>query len=247
MHDHHSREDEIHGGGNVWMKRFEKYLPEIVYGSIDGIVTTFAVVAGSAGADLSISVVLILGMANLFADGLSMSIGSYLSKKSEQDNYHKHRRVEAWEIENLPEVERKEIEEIFRAKGFEGEELKMVVNRITANKQVWLDTMMTDELGLTLENKSPFKAGVSTLMAFVVAGAIPLIVYVFAYLGSIQVDPFIFSSVITLLTFILIGYIKTYVTQAGWLRSVTETLLLGAAAATVAYLLGDFLKQILEQ
>src|SRR6187401_2845005 len=119
MHDHESHEDQLHGG-SVWMKRFEKYLPEIVYGSIDGIVTTFAVVAGSAGADLSISVILILGMANLFADGLSMSIGSYLSKKSEQDNYNKHRRVEEWEIENMPEVERKEIEHIFRGKGFEG-------------------------------------------------------------------------------------------------------------------------------
>jgi vacuolar iron transporter family protein len=244
MHGHVSHEDQLHGG-SVWMKRFEKYLPEIVYGSIDGIVTTFAVVAGSAGADLSISVVLILGMANLFADGLSMSIGSYLSKKSEQDNYQKHRRVEEWEIENMPDVERKEIEQIFREKGFEGEELKMVVNRITANKQVWLDTMMKDELGLTLENKSPFKAGLSTLLSFVVAGAIPLIVYVFAYMGSIAVDPFIFSSVVTLLTFVLIGYIKTYVTQAGWVRSISETLLLGTAAATVAYLLGDFLESLL--
>jgi VIT1/CCC1 family predicted Fe2+/Mn2+ transporter len=244
MHDHVSHEDQLHGG-SVWMKRFEKYLPEIVYGSIDGIVTTFAVVAGSAGADLSISVVLILGMANLFADGLSMSIGSYLSKKSERDNYKKHRRVEEWEIENMPDVERKEIEQIFREKGFDGEELNMVVNRITANKQVWLDTMMKDELGLTLENKSPFKAGLSTLLSFVVAGAIPLIVYVFAYMGSIVVDPFIFSSVVTLLTFVLIGYIKTYVTQAGWVRSISETLLLGTAAATVAYFLGDFLESLL--
>src|SRR5687767_9036109 len=96
-------EQHLHGQG-TWMKRVEAYLPEIVYGSIDGIVTTFAVVAGSAGADLSITVVLILGMANLIADGLSMSIGSYLSKKSEQDNYNKHLRIEAWEIENMPDV-----------------------------------------------------------------------------------------------------------------------------------------------
>ena len=239
--DHPTAEDTLHGS-TTWMRRFEKYLPEIVYGSIDGIVTTFAVVAGSAGADLSISVVLILGMANLFADGLSMSIGSYLSKKSEQDNYNKHLRVEQWEIENMPDVERKEIEDIFREKGFDGEELKMVVNRITSNKKVWLDTMMKDELGLMREDKSPFKAGLSTLIAFIVAGAIPLIVYVLTYSGSIHVDPFLFSSIITLLTFILIGYLKTYVTKAGWVRSISETLLLGTAAATVAYLLGDVLQ-----
>lgn len=238
-------EDHLHGS-NAWMKRFEKYLPELVYGSIDGIVTTFAVVAGSAGAELSTSVVLILGMANLFADGLSMSIGSYLSKKSERDNYYKHRRVEEWEIENMPEVERKEVEEIYREKGFDGEELNLVVNRITSNKKVWLETMMKDELGMTLETKSPLKAGLSTLISFVVAGAVPLIVYVLAYTGSLAVDPFIFSCVVTLLTFILIGYIKTYVTQVGWFRSISETLLLGAAAATVAYLLGDYLRKILE-
>jgi VIT1/CCC1 family predicted Fe2+/Mn2+ transporter len=228
------------------MRRFEKYLPEIVYGSIDGIVTTFAVVAGSAGAELSIAIVLILGLANLFADGLSMSIGSYLSKKSEADNYNKHLRIEAWEIEHMPVEERKEIEDIYREKGFEGAELEMVVNRITANKQVWLDTMMKDELGLTLEKKSPFKAGLSTLLAFIVAGAIPLIVYVLSYAGHVDVDPFILSSILTMLAFILIGYIKTYVTRAGMLRSIGETLLLGTAAATVAYLLGDYLRKIIE-
>src|SRR5688500_13606276 len=145
-----------HAAGN-WMLRFEKYLPEVVYGSMDGVVTTFAVVAGSAGADLSINIVLILGLSNLFADGLSMSIGSYLSKKSEQDNYNKHLRIEEWEIENMPDDEREEIIDIYKAKGFEGHELEMVVNRITSNKQVWIDTMMKDELGLSVEKKSPFR------------------------------------------------------------------------------------------
>ncbi|RAV99464.1 VIT1/CCC1 transporter family protein [Pseudochryseolinea flava] len=242
--EHQAIEDQLHGS-STWMKRFERYLPELVYGSIDGIVTTFAVVAGSAGAELSISVVLILGLANLIADGLSMSIGSYLSKKSEQDNYKKHLKIEAWEIENLPDAERKEIEDIFREKGFDGKELEMVVNRITSNKKVWLDTMMKDELGLTLESKSPFKAGLSTLVSFVIAGAIPLIVYILSYSGNTSLDPFILSSVVTALAFVLIGYIKTYVTQAGLIRSIAETLLLGAAAAAAAYFLGDYLRGII--
>src|SRR5688572_11789517 len=233
-----------HAASN-WMRRFEKYLPEIVYGSMDGIVTTFAVVAGSAGADLSINIVLILGMANLFADGLSMSIGSYLSKKSEQDNYNKHLRIEEWEIENMPDVERKEIEDIYRGKGFEGKELEMVVNRITSNKKVWLDTMMKDELGLTLEKKSPFKSGLTTLLSFVIAGAVPLVVYILVYSGNMNIDPFISSSVVTGLAFIVIAYIKTYVTRISIQRSIAETLILGAAAATVAYLLGDYLEQVL--
>lgn len=242
------KQDGHHEGWHIrgkWMQRFETYLPEVVYGSIDGIVTTFAVVAGSAGADLGINIILILGMANLFADGLSMSIGSYLSKKSEQDNYNKHLKIEAWEIEHMPEVERKEIEDIFREKGFEGKELEMVVNRITSNKTVWLDTMMKDELGLTLEKKSPFKSGLSTLLAFVIAGAVPLVVYILVYLGNLDIDPFMSSSVVTGLAFIVIAYIKTYVTRISIQRSIAETLLLGAAAATVAYLLGDYLERIL--
>jgi VIT1/CCC1 family predicted Fe2+/Mn2+ transporter len=228
-----------------WMLKFEKYLPEVVYGSMDGIVTTFAVVAGSAGADLSLNIILILGMSNLLADGLSMSIGSYLSKKSEQDSYNKHLRIEEWEIDNMPEIERQEVVDIYKAKGFEGQELEMVVNRITSNKKVWIDTMMKDELGLTLEKKSPFRAGLSTLLSFVVGGGIPLVVYVFAYAGKLGFNPFFLSSVVTLLTFILIGYIKTYVTQVGLMRSIMETLALGASAAMAAYFLGDYLEKII--
>ena len=229
-----------------WMSRFELYLPEIVYGSMDGIVTTFAVVAGSAGADFAVNIVLILGMSNLIADGLSMSIGSYLSKKSELDNYNKHLRIEEWEIENMPDVERREVTDIYKSKGFSGAELEMVVNRITSDKKVWIDTMMKDELGLTLEKKSPFKSGLSTLLSFIAAGGLPLIVYVFAYSGHLGLEPFILSSVVTLLAFLLIGYIKTYVTKIGLLRSLTETLLLGASAATAAFFLGDYLEKIIK-
>jgi VIT1/CCC1 family predicted Fe2+/Mn2+ transporter len=173
-----------------------------------------------------------------------MSIGSFLSKKSERDNYNKHLQIEKWEIEHMPEVERKEIEDIFRAKGFEGVELEIVVNRITANKQVWVDTMMKEELGLFLEKKSPLKAGLSTFASFVIAGSIPLITYLFAYWNGIGIDAFQFSCIVTALAFTLIGYVKTYVTKISLLRSVTETLLLGAAAAFVAFLVGDFLERI---
>jgi len=228
-----------------WVLRFEKYLPEIVYGSIDGIVTTFAVVAGSSGADLGINIILILGVSNLLADGLSMSIGSYLSKKSEQDNYNKHLKIEEWEIENMPKEERQEIIDIYKAKGFSGDELDIVVNRITANKKVWLDTMMKDELGLTPEKKSPLRSGLSTFVSFVVAGGLPLLVYVFAFAGTLGIDPFVLSATVTLMAFVVIGYIKTYVTHISLIRSISETMILGASAATAAYLLGHYLEKFL--
>ena len=81
-------------------------------------------------------------------------------------------------LDNLPEKERKEVEDIYIEKGFSGEELQMVVNRITSNRAVWLDTMMKDELGMMKETKSPLKCGASTFGAFVLAGAIPLIAFV---------------------------------------------------------------------
>jgi len=108
-----------------------------------------------------------------------------------------------------------------------------------------VDTMMKDELGLSLEKKSPFRAGLSTLISFIMAGALPLIVYVFAYSGRLGLQPFLLSSLVTLLAFVVIGYIKTYVTKIGLFRSLAETLALGASAATVAYFLGDFLEKII--
>lgn len=242
MSDHHTHpEDRYHATSTIFGKA-EKYLPEMVYGSIDGIVTTFAVVAGASGAGLSIKVAVILGISNLIADGLSMSIGSFLSKRSEIDNYNKHRQIEEWEMEHLPEVERKEVEDIYRQKGFEGEELEMVVNRIVSNKAVWLDTMMKDELGLMEETKSPFKAGLSTFLAFVVAGSVPLVAYVLTLLNEKDANPFMVSSIFTLLAFVLIGAAKNYITHAGWFRSIMETVALGTIAAVAAYLLGYVLE-----
>ena len=238
-------EGVLHQSNSTWFRRIEAYLPEMVYGSIDGIVTTFAVVAGASGAGLGINVILILGVSNLVADGLSMSIGSFLSKKSEIDNYNKHVKIEEWEMDHLPEKERKEVEDIYRDKGFSGAELQMVVNRITANRAVWLDTMMKDELGMMKETKSPFKCGVSTFGAFVVAGAIPLVAFVLTLLNGASFNPFLVSSIFTLIAFILIGVAKNGVTHAGWVRSIGETVLLGAVAALAAYLLGHVLEQYL--
>lgn len=96
------KEYEYHNGSKFWDK-WNDYIGEFVYGGIDGSVTTFAVVAGAAGANLDSSVVIILGFANLIADGFAMSVGSYLSNKSELERFEKHEQVEYWEVEHLPE------------------------------------------------------------------------------------------------------------------------------------------------
>lgn len=228
-----------------WVKRFEQDLPEVVYGSIDGIVTTFAVVSGSAGAELGIQVILILGLANLIADGLSMSIGSYLSVRAENDGYQKHLHAQKAAIEQQPEIQREILYDIFQQKGFEGEELARVVSGISAKPDIWLDTLMKDKLGMIPNPSSPIRAGLVTLIAFVVAGSIPLIVYILAYSAEMTYDPFWLSAFFSAIAFILIGYLKTFVTQSNWLRSISETLALGIIAASAAYFLGDVLEKIL--
>lgn len=225
--------------------RFQDYLGEFVYGGIDGCVTTFAVVAGAAGAELSVPIVLILGFANLLADGFAMSVGAYLSRKSEHQNYEKHRRIEYQEIEEIPETEREEVREIYRNKGFEGELLEQVVKVITADKDRWVDVMMKEELELVPDNKSPLAMGAVTFVAFQVVGLIPLLAYVFPFLTNESPEQlFLASSVFTALGFVIIGFLKAYVTQSSRIRGIVETLLLGSTAAIVAYFVGDILERI---
>lgn len=242
-----AHEDRIHGSKYPLINRFQEYLGEFVYGGIDGSVTTFAVVAGAAGAALESSVVIILGFANLFADGFAMSVGSYLSTKSEKENYKKHEKIEYWEVDHLPEKEKEEIRDIYREKGFEGEILEEIVRTITADKDRWVDVMMKEELEMSEETKSPWAMGAVTFMSFLLFGFIPLLVFVMDYFDLIedQVNIFIYASTLTGLVFILIGYLKAIVNQTNILRSILETFLLGTAAATLAYWVGDLLEKII--
>lgn len=236
MESHSEVETKMHG------ERLHKYLPEFVYGGIDGVVTTFAVVAGAAGANLDQGIVLILGFANLIADGFSMSVGAFLSAKSTKAIYHKHREREYWEIENLRESEVEEVRDIYLQKGFEGELLEQVVAKITQSKDRWVDTMMKEELEMIPEQKSPFRIGFATFISFIVVGILPLIFYVVSYLSDLSGNLFLYSSLLTLAAFTAIGVAKSYVTETSWLKAVGETLLLGVIAAVLAYTVGDVLE-----
>ncbi|MFT7381641.1 MAG: VIT1/CCC1 family predicted Fe2+/Mn2+ transporter [Roseivirga sp.] len=240
----HHHESHLHGQSK-WFAKFQEYIGEFIYGGIDGSVTTFAVVAGAAGAHLDSAVVIILGFANLFADGFAMSVGSYLSTKSEKQNYDKHKAVEYWEVDHLPEKERDEIREIYAAKGFEGDLLEQVVAKITEDKDRWVDVMMKEELYMTEETKSPFQMGLVTFISFLIMGFVPLIVYVLDYTSGLEADLFLWSSILTFVTFAGIGYAKSYVTATSKVRGVLETLFLGGSAAVLAYYVGVILEKII--
>ncbi|WP_418884507.1 VIT1/CCC1 transporter family protein [Cognataquiflexum nitidum] len=231
---------EISFAGNL-----QNYLREFVYGGIDGAVTTFAVVAGAVGANLDASIIIILGFANLLADGFSMSVGAYLSAKSEKENYTKHQNIEYWEVENIPDKERQEIVDIYQSKGFEGELLEKVVDVIVSDKDRWVNEMMKDELNMMEDSKSPFKIGLATLVSFILVGFIPLMIYVYDLLWVTEIDLFFWTSLFTGFAFLVVGWLKSFVNQTNTLKSITETLLLGFLAALVAYFVGDFLESLL--
>jgi VIT1/CCC1 family predicted Fe2+/Mn2+ transporter len=240
------KESQLHQEIPIF-RNLQEYLREFVYGGIDGAVTTFAVVAGAVGANLDPMVIIILGFANLFADGLSMSIGAYLSSKSEKENYNKHKSIEYWEVDNLPEKEREEIEVIYRNKGFEGVLLQQVVDVIVSDRHRWVDVMMKDELNMMEETKSPFKIGLATLISFILVGFIPLTVYVWDYFYTVAFDVFFWTCLLTGMAFLFVGGLKSWVNQTGLFRSVMETLSLGFIAALVAYYVGDLLEAFLLQ
>ncbi len=219
------------------------YVGDFVYGAIDGSVTTFAVVSGVAGAALSANVVIILGLANLFADGFSMAVGNYLSSKSDKEFIEKERAREEWEIKHYPEGEVEEIRSIFKKKGFKDKQLEAAVKTITSNKKVWVDTMMADELNLLEDKTSPVKKGAVTFISFLLVGAIPLIPYILSFFSeAIKSSVYTLSIIMTFIAFFFIGSAKVYVTKKNWLISGLETLLVGGAAAIIAYAIGFFLR-----
>jgi VIT1/CCC1 family predicted Fe2+/Mn2+ transporter len=221
------------------------YLRDIVYGAIDGIVTTFAVVAGVAGAGLDDRVVIILGAANLFADGFSMAMSNLLGSRAEQQQRERARLDEQRQIERFPEGEREEIRQIYAAKGLDGETLEAVVDAITADRELWLRTMVTEELGFPAVEASPMRAASMTFIAFVVAGALPLLLFAAQAIFDLEVDaPFAWSAVLAAIAFFGVGTFKSRFVDQAWWRSGLETLALGGTAAAVAYVVGVALQNV---
>lgn len=231
----HLAEDR-HGG------RLGPVIHDIVYGGNDGIVTTFAVVAGTVGADLPHYVVIILGLANLFADGVSMATGSFLSIKSEMDQYKRLRKEELEEIEEMPEMEREEIRVAFAKKGLTGKYLDEAVKVITSDKDRWADVMMQEEHGLTEDSASkPLLHGFMTLVSFIVFGAVPLLPFIF----GVNIDKrFELAAVSTFFALVLLGLTRSIVTKERLLRGPLEIVSVGALGAIVAYVVGVLLKDM---
>ena len=221
------------------------HLRDFIYGGIDGAVTTFAVVAGVAGAGLSSTVVIILGVANLIADGFSMAVSNYAATRTELQARALARDEEERQIRDIPEGEREEIRQIFSRKGFTGEHLDRVVDVITSNPRVWVDTMMIEERGYSVAREEPLRAAGATFVAFVVVGFIPLFaVIVNKMFPSLLQHPFLWSSVMTGVAFFVVGAMKSRFVAQRWWLSGSETLVMGGSAAAIAYAIGAILGSV---
>ena len=221
------------------------YLRDFIYGAIDGVVTTFAVVAGVAGAGLEDRVVIILGAANLIADGFSMSVSNLLGSRAEAQQQERALGEEEEQIRVFPEGEREEVRQIYAAKGLEGETLEAVVEALTSDRDVWVRTMLTEELGFATVERSPVKAAAMTFVAFVAFGSLPLLIFVVQAAAGIDVSaPFAWSAVLTGAAFFAVGTLKSRFVDQAWWKAGAETLALGGAAALLAYVVGIVLQNV---
>ena len=227
---------------------FADYFKEVIYGGIDGIITTFAVVAGFSGAalsgdattQLSFLVVLLFGLANLFADGVSMGLGSYLSVRSDQDLYKASRGKEAHEIEHNAQMEYDETITILIQKGYEEVDAIAMADLYKKNPDYWLDFMMNHELELSdPRGDNPIYTGLATFASFLVFGIIPLLPFVFMKEASTGLL-FSYSIAGTFCALVMLGLLKWRVVGAGLRASLFEVVVVGSAAATVAYFVGTF-------
>ena len=216
------------------------YIRDLVYGGIDGSITTFAIVAGVVGAELPARVVLILGIVNVLADGFSMAAANFSSTRTEIEEYQQKRRMEERHVELHPDGEREEVRQIFESKGFAGEDLDRAVDLITAERERWIDTMMTEEHGLPSVTRSPVKSALITFLAFVVCGFVPILPFAMRLAHAVLV-----SIAMTALVFFAIGSIRSLWSLKSWWYAGLETLVVGMIAAGVAYVAGDFLRNLL--
>ncbi len=214
-------------------------LRDFVYGFNDGLITTLAIVSALSGASVGNLLIIFAGIANVLADGISMSLGGYISSKSQVEVYKNALRQERDEVKNIPDMERQEIRNIYRKKGFKGKELERIVKVITSNKERWVDVMMKEELELT-ESKfiNPVKVAAVVFAGFLLAGFIPLVPYLFFDIQtSLQ-----YAVTVSFISLFVLGSLRSIFTKRNWFKSGLEMLAVGMLAAAAAYFIGSLVK-----
>ena len=217
------------------------YVRDFVYGGIDGAITTFAIVAGVMGAQLSHKVILALGLANLFADGFSMAASNYAGVKATKDELDRLAAIEERHISESPDGEKEEVRQLLTVQGLSGSIRESAVEAIAADKTRWINFMLTHEYGMSVVQPNPWRAASSTFLAFVICGFVPIA----PFLLSLS-TPVYWSFGATALVFLAIGAIKSRWSIRRWWVSGLETFIIGSTAAAVAYAIGIVMGRLIE-
>jgi VIT1/CCC1 family predicted Fe2+/Mn2+ transporter len=243
-HDTQSASEDGHQTGGDALK-------SIIFGGLDGILTSFAIVAGAAGARLKPAVVLTLGVSNILADALSMGVGEFLSGKATNEWILQERAREEWELENYPRGEINEMIEIYKRRGVSHDDAALVIGILSKYKDFFVDLMMQQELELQVPSKDhiqeSLREGVVMFLSFTFFGALPLLGYViiplcFPHLGEQSL--FVCACVVTGVVLFLMGSVKSFFSSLGWFHAGMETLVLGGCCATVAFVVGQWVNSL---
>jgi VIT1/CCC1 family predicted Fe2+/Mn2+ transporter len=211
---------------------------QVILGGQDGLVNVLGLILGVAGATNDPKLIIIAGLAATAAESISMAAVAYTSSKAEMEHYQKEKKKEEWEIDHLPEVEREEIRLIYMRKGFRGKDLEVVTNRICSDRKLWLDTMMTEELGLSnVESIKPGSEAVVVGFSSVVGSLVPLVPF-FLFTGTTAIAV---SLGFSLLVLFGVGAYKGKITLGNWIKSGIEMAIIGFGAAMAGYAIGAYL------
>lgn len=214
---------------------------DFVFGFGDGINTSLGIAAGVGGAAVASDIIILAALVGMFTGAKAMAVQNYLAVKSQRQLLQSEIEREQWEIENKPEAEIEEIEEIYKKKGFSGDELKMIVDKITSDKKVWLDTMLTEELNLNLEIAGhPLKSAIRMFLAFLLGGLLPIIPFFF---GDGFVPLFIAIGISLSASFI-VGAIKSKMANTSIIIGGIEMAGLGTGIALIGYGIGSELASL---
>ncbi|OGZ58032.1 MAG: hypothetical protein A3B96_01605 [Candidatus Spechtbacteria bacterium RIFCSPHIGHO2_02_FULL_43_15b] len=220
-----------------WLyKKVGEFLKDAVYAANDGIITTFAVVAGVVGASLDPVIILVLGFANLFADGISMASGSYLGTKSEEDQCTQERGRNLKVLRENRELYKERVSKFLRNKGYGEIKVTELSQLILENEQFALDFMLHEDRGLCqqVENRA-FKGAAVTFVSFLIAGLVPLVPYIFFSNGA---NTFIYAVLFTGVALFVVGAARSAFIEKSWIVAGVEMFSVGGVAAAIAYGIG---------
>jgi len=219
---------EIRGGGGV---------RDMIFGANDGLVSTLAFVAGVFGAITDPYIILLSGIAELFAGTISMAAGAYQSSKSELEVLERESQRKKAKKGKTPEEEKEELIKFYQEEGFKKEEAEAIVNRIAVQEELPTQAGTLEELGLAPEELgNPVKAAVLCGASFGLAALVPILPFALQALGC--TDALIASIVATTVALFGVGAMKTIFSRKNWIRSGLEMMVIGASAAAITYVIG---------